>query len=119
MNRNEEIAERIQTRRIHLERRSKGEFTQERVAEKLENGGYPISPDNYGQYERGRNKIPAELIEALAPILGVGIEWFFRDESPIDDFAEEVIASVSGIQPELSQEAKDHVLRTIRLLQGV
>lgn len=117
LNRNQEIAERIQLRRQFLERRDRGEFTQERVAEKLESSGYPMSPVNLSHYERGRTTIPAEMLEKLAPILGVSIEWFFQDEAPVDDFAMELIASLGGDQPALSQEARDHVLKTIRLLQ--
>ena len=117
MTRNEEIAERIQTRRQYLERREPGDWTQERVAEKLTDAGYVMEPDNYGHYERGKYRITAELLEHLAPVLNVTVGWFYGD-SPVDDFAEEVIASLSGGRPELSPEAKEHVLRTIRLLQG-
>lgn len=43
-----------------MERRFKGQYTQEEVSDQLTQAGYPISQMNYSHYERGRSTIPAE-----------------------------------------------------------
>lgn len=116
MSRNEEIGERLQLRRVHLNRRFQGEFTQEAVSEKLQELGVTIEPGSISHYETGRVRITAEVLIAFAKILQVPVQWFYGDEDTTDTFAGEVIAAFNDT-PELSQEAKDHVLRTIRLLQ--
>lgn len=116
MTRNEVIGERIQNRRKFLNRRMGG-FTQENVVEMLEQRGLTMDPANYSHYELGRNRITAELLEHLAVILQVPVEWFYGDDDvEIDDVGKEVIAWLKGYPQGLSQTSRrvlEHARQTV------
>lgn len=115
---NQTLAERIQDRRRYLNRRMPKMYTQEGVVELLAEKGVRVSPTNYSHYETGRTTITAAHLKVFAEVLAVPVEWFY-DKAEMDDFTQALMHMVNAVSHKLSDQSKDHLLKTVAFLSNI